>query len=264
MKQCPTCNKAYDDSLKFCLADGTALSTVYESTGIHLQSNSDEQNMNSRQRLKPTYLYVASAAVFLLIGILLSLLIRFDSSIFTNAKGKIPANDSDSAAPQTSNGIELSRNIAYSPSQVANNISSNSTPLTTISAPNTEGIKRDISDRINSWKKASEARDLNLYMQSYAETVDYYKKMSASKSFVRNDKQRAFSKFDSISLKVDIVSIAPDSSGNQADVLVDKEWLFQGGGYLSGKVRQRLQFRMIGGEWLITGEKDLKVYYVNK
>ncbi len=261
MKQCPTCNKAYDDSLKFCLADGTALPTVYESTGIHPQANSNEQNMNSRQRPKPTYLYVAFAAVFLLIGILLSLLIRLDSSIFTNTKSKIPANDSDSAATQTSNGIELSRNIAYSPS---NNIPSNSTPLTTISTPNTEVIKRDISNRINSWKKASEARDLNLYMQSYAETVDYYKKTSASKSFVQNDKQRAFSKFDSISLKIDIVSITPDSSGNQADVLIDKEWLFQGGGYLSGKVRQRLQFRTIGGEWLITGEKDLRVYYVNK
>lgn len=264
MKQCPACNKAYDDSLKFCLADGTALSAVYDPTRIHSQADPIEQTINSRQVRKPAYLYVIIAAVFLLIGVLLSFMVRQDSSISTNTQSEAQTSDFDSTGIQTSNRVELSRTVTHSPSQVSNNISGNSTPLPGIPAPEIEGIKRAISDRIIGWKEASEARDLNLYMQSYADTVDYYKKMSASRSFVRNDKQRAFSKFDSISLKVDIVSITPDSSGNQADALIDKEWLFQGGGYLSGKVRQRLQFRLIGGEWLITGEKDLKVYYVNK
>lgn len=128
-----------------------------------------------------------------------------------------------------------------------------------------EKAKKDIADRIYTWKSGAEAINLNAYMNNYAERIDYYRKNGASKSFVRNDKQRAFSKYDSIKVQISNITIKPASDGRTAVAVIDKEWDFSGpANKSSGKVRQQLKFKKSGEVWLITSEKDLKVYYVNK
>lgn len=263
MKQCSTCNKTYDDGLKFCLADGSPLFTVVEGAGSRSSSNIPQPAVATIQKSNPLFLYVVFAGLFILIGLVAATLIRSDSNIFAITKSENPVNASMPAQTQTSYESQPPGSVTYSQSRMSNSGNATSDSRPAIPSPDTEQIKRKISERIYSWKQAGEARDVNLYMQNYAEMVDYYKKKAANRSFVSSDKQRAFSKYSSISLTIDIVSITPDSSGNQADVLIDKAWLFQGGGYLAGKVRQQLQFKLINGEWLISGEKDLKVYYVN-
>lgn len=124
-------------------------------------------------------------------------------------------------------------------------------------------IKNDISDRISSWKSQTESQDLDDYMNGYADRVDYYTKKGVSKNFIRNDKQRAFSKYDSIKFNLSNIRISPGSDGQTANVVFDKEWNFSGGGEnSSGKVQQQLKLKKQGDSWLITSEKDLKVYYV--
>ena len=100
-------------------------------------------------------------------------------------------------------------------------------------------------------------------MSKYANTVDYYRKRNASVGFVRSDKQRAFTMFDSISFTVSNMDILVDDSGDLASAAFDKEWVFQGTRRSTGKVRQQMQFRKINGQWLITAERDVKVYYTN-
>jgi ketosteroid isomerase-like protein len=122
-------------------------------------------------------------------------------------------------------------------------------------------IRSEIADRIENWRSQSEAIDLDEYMKQYAETVDYYRKPGLSAAFVRADKDRAFSRYDSISIDISNISITPSADGSTATAELDKEWRFEGDGDASsGKVRQMLRFRKIKGQWLITAEKDLRTY----
>ena len=83
----------------------------------------------------------------------------------------------------------------------------------------------------------------------------------ASVAFVRADKLRAFTRYDSINIKLTNISISVDQAGEEATVTLDKEWDFKGNGSSSGKVKQLLKLRKFNGQWLITAEKDLKVYF---
>lgn len=139
---------------------------------------------------------------------------------------------------------------------------------------NPEEIKKDIEDQIYSWRSLAEARNLNAYMSKYASRIDYYKKKNMSVSSVRADKQKAFSKYEEIDINISQLKIDVDSSGEEATASFDKQWYFDDTQWTysdeskskstSGKVRSQLRFKKIGGDWKITSEKDLKVYYVNR
>ena len=91
--------------------------------------------------------------------------------------------------------------------------------------------------------------------------MDYYKRGGANRAFIRADKQRAFSRYDSIDFKLTNISISVDQGGQEATVTLDKEWNFDGEENSSGKVQQLLKMKKSNGQWLITAEKDLKVYF---
>jgi len=145
------------------------------------------------------------------------------------------------------------------------------TPLISSSSSNNanttvdnEQIKSDVSQRLNSWASAAQAINLDDFMGHYAPTVDYYNKRGASIGFVRADKQRAFTRYSAMQVTLSNVNVTvvPATNGERAAVVLDKEWNFSGAqDTSSGKVQQQLQLRKINGQWLITGERDLKVYY---
>jgi len=56
------------------------------------------------------------------------------------------------------------------------------------------------------------------------------------------------------------MTVTPDASGETATAVFDKEWVFEGAKYSAGKVQTQLKLKKTGGQWLITGERDLKVY----
>ena len=124
-----------------------------------------------------------------------------------------------------------------------------------------EKTRREVSQTIHGWKSSSEALDLDAYMANYADTVDYYNRAGASRSYVRNDKSRAFTTYDSIRVNLSNMNVSLDESGNTATAIFDKEWDFQGPRNSSGKVQTQLKLRNINGQWLIIGERDLRVYY---
>jgi ketosteroid isomerase-like protein len=132
-------------------------------------------------------------------------------------------------------------------------------------ALNSKGVKMaeaDIRNAIGDWKDSTENFDLDANLANYADTVDYYRAGKVDAGTVRADKQNAFGSFSNIDIDISNMKITLDETGENAAVLFDKEWNFEGEGKSSsGKVQQQLQFAKIDGKWRITGERDLRVYY---
>jgi hypothetical protein len=185
-----------------------------------------------------------------------------------NNKALVAANVNNNAPAnrQTNNAV----NSATANNQSLNSNLANASPSPTPSAQPTlnpkqsKEITEDVKNVVDVWKSASENLDIDDHMSQYANTVDYYKGGRVSLAKVRADKEKAYSAYDSININISNMKITPDSSGEKATALFDKEWTFEGENkYSSGKVQQQLTLQKINDRWLITGEKDLKVYYVN-
>jgi hypothetical protein len=298
MKQCPTCQSQYtDDTLQFCLQDGSPLRFVagappantlaygeQETVVAGRQSekintphitNPTDWNPNqfpsnaalqpAERKSNPTVAVLLTAFVMLLlfsfVGIGAWLYFRGatpddDGNLFIAKKRP----DSQTANRTTTLPVDSSK---PTPLATALPESSDTTAATnTNSAPvDKEQVKRDVALKVNSWKSAAESRNLDSYMRNYAGTVDYYNKKGASIGSVRADKQRAFTAYDSMKITLSNLSVVPDAAGETATAVFDKEWVFQGAKYSAGKVQTQLKLKKTGGEWLITGERDLKVYY---
>lgn len=139
------------------------------------------------------------------------------------------------------------------------------TPKPALKPEEARAVTGDVKNTIEDWKDASENLDLDGHLNQYADTVDYYKAGKVGIAKVRADKQRAFDQYDSINFNISNMKVTPDASGDKATAVFDKEWTFDGeNSHSSGKVQQQLTLGKIGGRWLITGERDLKIYYLDK
>ena len=133
-------------------------------------------------------------------------------------------------------------------------------------AVHSERVESEISESVMNWKSALESGSLNNFLGHYADRLDYYfNSRDVGIGAVRADKQRAFALFSDFRLKIDNLRVAPDEGGARATAVFDKEWEFEGAGSRdAGKVQSQLQLTKIGGRWRITGERDLKIYYLEK
>jgi len=125
----------------------------------------------------------------------------------------------------------------------------------------------EIKNSLEGWAQTSRNRDVNGHLQYYADTLDfYYNRTMVPSSKVREDRTRAFEKFNYISVQLSNINIQLDSTGQRATVTLDKTFDFRGdnNAFFNGSVQDQLALTKLGGAWLITGEKELKVYYVNK
>ena len=303
MKICPQCRTTYtDDNLRYCLQDGTNLIDAVDAdtetpTVVLKKSENYDTNRNlgkiqtdvqdspvedwrQNEQINNTGRIAEPKSSKTLIAILataLAMLLLFAGAI--GAWFYLRTNDSETVRSTNKNTINAKdkENKKVSPSPTpAQKDSANAVPTaqpTTSAEPtksatplpdsDAEQVKKDAAAKINSWKNAAESLDLNSYMNNYAQTVDFYNKKNATVDFVRRDKQRAFSAYDDIEMKLENIRVFPDITGKKATAIFDKYWNFSGEDKRSeGKVQTQLKLAKIGGEWKITGEKDLKVYYV--
>jgi ketosteroid isomerase-like protein len=140
-------------------------------------------------------------------------------------------------------------------------------PSRTISvAPaNTSSVKNEVLVTLNGWAAAARAHDLDAQMSYYADVVDpYFLRHSVSAAGVRANRSVAYTRFAKLDVQLSNIEIAVDQSGTSATAMFDKAYSFEGEKYLSGSVRSMLWLTKSGSRWLISGERDLKVYYVNK
>lgn len=300
MKYCPSCRTNYaDDTLQYCLQDGTQLAVgqssplpsdtptvaipsssssswnepetvVRPKASPHFNQESQVTRVSSLQPPPPAVQNAppkSNTALPVLLTVFIMLLL-FGGIIGAwillkgrGTEGVIVTNTNAGNNSTPANTNKKASDDAATPTATA---TATSTPTAT-PAVNTEEIKRDVSDTIYGWKSAAESHNLNSYMNNYAGTINYYNSGGASREKVRGDKQRAFTTYDSMQITLSNMRVTPDASGENATAVFDKEWTFEGSDkYSEGKVQTQLRLTKSGDRWLITGEKDLKVYYVNK
>jgi len=127
--------------------------------------------------------------------------------------------------------------------------------------------ENEIRNSLEGWAQTSRNRDIDGHLQYYADTLDfYYNRTMVPSTKVREDRTRAFAKFNNINIQLTNINIQLDSTGQRATVTLDKTFDFRGddNAFFNGSVQDQLALTKLGGAWLITGEKELKVYYVNK
>ncbi len=178
-----------------------------------------------------------------------------------------PSNRISTAANVNSaiNGSAVSiQNQSATAGTVVPTVTATPAPKRTLDAKQARIIDEDVGAVVDNWQSSSENLDMDSHLSNYANTVDYYRGGRVGLSRVRADKERAFGAYNSVKFNISNVKITPDASGERATVVFDKEWNFKGDGKnSSGKVLQQLTLSKIGGRWLITGERDLKTYYIN-
>ncbi|HEV7889683.1 MAG TPA: protein kinase [Pyrinomonadaceae bacterium] len=123
-------------------------------------------------------------------------------------------------------------------------------------------LSKQVAEAIDDWADSTSKRDLDAHARSYAGTLEvFYKKTNIPVSQVITDRMRAFTRYDSMDVKITNVQVEPDPSGRRAAATFDKRWEFRSKDKTStGFVRQQLTFVRRGDRWLITGERDLQVY----
>lgn len=291
MRYCPTCRTQYtDDTLRFCLQDGAVLveraqadtpTVAFQETPT-IERRADSQVTSWRQETEtetqaasvkekrsrtPVLISFAAIAVVLLfvvgagaVGLWLYL---------TSGRTVATANNTANVSNINNQNGNLS---GFFPSPTPRTTPSVSPmpkqtpvplPSPTPQGNDRERSRQEVSQTVHGWKSMAESLDLNSYMANYADTVDYYNRSGASRNTVRNDKARAFGMYRSMRITLTNMNVSVDESGTRATAEFDKEWDFRGSKNSSGKVRSQLRFRLSNNQWLIIGERDSKVYYVN-
>lgn len=272
MKVCPKCRSAYtDESLNFCLTDGAPLietaggeeslpaadswqnAETLRDSRFHLSENPHRTSPNSpaptismndaktenlpRAASSKAALYPAVGALLLLLGLL-------GGGFWWFAQNK------NRAAFQSANASE--------------NRAQTAKPAANLSETEQSKIKKEIADFIESWRKTNEERDVEAHVAHYAGTLDnFYKESGISKNHVRADRQRAYEVYNSISMQIDNLRITPESDAS-AIAVFDKSWTFKNEKKTStGSVQQEQRFVKQNGKWLIVGEKDVMVHFIN-
>jgi ketosteroid isomerase-like protein len=296
MKRCPSCQRTYaDDTLKFCLQDG---STLVEEGGQSVQAYRsgaateilDSPSLSTNQMpptaetiayqprstadashesySKPpapkqnTGLVVGLTAIVTLILVALAGLgawfyFKNDSTTRKNSPPELNQNQGDVNNQNANVKVKTSPVDSASPSPAAS---------PTPSPIDVAAIRQQVTTVLNGWTSASRERDLDKHMSYYADTLDtYYNATNVSSSRVRSDRSRAYTAYDTLDVELSDIKVTPDPSGDVATATFDKTWTFEGSEkYSSGSVHQKVWLAKIDGRWRITGEKDLKVYYVNR
>jgi hypothetical protein len=297
MKHCPSCKTNYaDDTLQFCLQDGTQLVTLSDAPSPTVAYSEEETVIRNRlpQQVvpinpdlpppntqpqqnwqtnpiggaqysnfptEPKKSNTLVAVLLTALGMLLIFGVGISAWLYTRREKEIAVN------------VNTSPTVNRSPNtNSANNQNSNTptptltpTPKPTLDPKEAKAVTEDVKTVVDAWKDGLENLSLDMHLAQYSDTVDYYKSGRVGIGKVRADKQRAFEAFDSIDVDISNMKVTPDETGDKATAVFDKEWTFEGAEkYSAGKVQQQLNFSRINGRWLITGEKDLKVYYVEK
>ncbi len=202
MKVCPQCNAQYaDDTLSFCLQDGTMLvsgpqtdtptvvmgetETFVARSGYPSQTPAPSEVTRVQTFEQPKTGSNTALAVVLTAGgmLLLFIAIGIAAWLYSRNSGSAVAN-ANSYTPPTILNTNLS------PSTPPANTNGQPSPIPTLSVPQTntnpntntqppvvpdDGASRtEVSQRVYGWNSLLGSRDLNSYMDNYASTLDRY------------------------------------------------------------------------------------------
>ena len=289
MKICPNCQNTYtDDSLQFCLQDGTRLNTAdapsqtptavwndEAQTVIRKEPNQVRIDLTEPKTAPPVnHPTVAQTSartepspkskvwLFALLGLLglfaVGGLGAAGLYFYLNPGQKTVVQNNTNQGNSNPVNQNVSNNANLTPTPTAT-----PTPKPTLKPAEIETAKKEAENLIYGW-------NLKTNLSSYADTVDYYKGGKIGKSKIKANKEPAYKKYDSIAIDISNMKVTVDPTGEKATVTFDKEWDFSGvdkdgnESYTNGKVQQQIILNKFNGKWKIVSEKDLKVYYTDK
>jgi hypothetical protein len=328
MKLCPVCNSTFtDDSLRFCLQDGTALVAANPSTGSGADSlptlvsgsmptldistgrESDSeptlilpgggqhqseptlvlpgsQNPSlptaiaqpavptvgqRRNSTQPTYQQKPRNLALVVVLTMLATLIvaAFLVGGYWFLFGRDSGSTSGTTGSPNLNGNDRTPGERATPTPVKSQTpNSNSTPVATpTSVPVDEtAIRDDVTSVLNGWVSAARARDASANIAYYTDTLNpYYNHANYPSSNVRDERARVYSMYQTIDIELTNIKVTPDATGRNATATFVKTWSFENASkFTSGSVLSQMWFVKDGSQWLISGEKDLKVFYLNR
>lgn len=140
------------------------------------------------------------------------------------------------------------------------------TPTPTPKIVDAVAIRDQVTAVLEAWASAARARDASANISYYTDTLNpYFNRSSYPASKVRDERARIYEMYKTIDIDLADIKVTPGPDGETAIATLDKTWTFEGDAkYSSGSVRAQMWFAKRNGRWLITGEKDLKVYYLNR
>jgi hypothetical protein len=272
MKSCPACQSTYtDDTLQFCLQDGANLVAVSGNPTVANRNNEAETVVVPPAKVTRQVEPKKSSTATVIILTVLATLLLFGGglgawSLWRNRGAEVANANVNSVNSNSSN--RANKTVANANKGNVNNSPTPAANATATATPNIDidRVKDEVSDKVQAWASSLEAGNLDTHMNNYADRLDYYyNSRDVGVATVRADKQRAFGQFEDFQMDISNLRVTPDASGEKATAVFDKEWEFEGEENRNkGKSQSQLQLTKIGGTWRITGEKDLKVYYVEK
>jgi hypothetical protein len=191
-----------------------------------------------------------------------------DSSANINGAGRGTNSESggNSNTIQTNSNADARPGATQTPTPVSTPLPTPTpTPQQTPQIADASAMRREVINALNGWRQTMINPDVDAHMSYYADVLHtYYNARNVSVSRVRSNVARAFSNYSTFDVRITNLQIEVDPSGDKAVATFDKTFEFRN--YekrYAGSGLNRFWFEKIGGRWLITGEKDLKTYYVN-
>jgi hypothetical protein len=134
-------------------------------------------------------------------------------------------------------------------------------------APQTppRAIPDDIWLFVQTWGNSFLAGNFDAHMSCYAPVVEtYYGKRNLTRAEVRRVREGMVEQYGSVRQfdvsNVELVASAP----GRVEVKFRTHWELSGKGYFAGEDMQKLALVQTGGKWVIAGEEEPVVYWVQK
>lgn len=126
-------------------------------------------------------------------------------------------------------------------------------------------VPADVLGFLERWRSSLANKNLDAHVSTYAPRVNrFFTKRGVSREQVRKEKAQMFAKYPDIN-KYDIRDVRLEKKArDRAVVTFRKDWDTSGSKRFAGSERQRLTLRRADGTWQITGEEELKVYWVRR
>jgi predicted lipid-binding transport protein (Tim44 family) len=152
------------------------------------------------------------------------------------------------------------------PPRANTNANANTAATPQASPVDVAAARADVQAALNGWAETVRSGNLEEHIKYYADVLDvYYNATNVDRSRVRDDREAAFAKYSSMDMQVANINIEIDQTGTRATATFDKTFDFRNEEQsFNGSGLNRFWFTKTGGRWRITGEKELKNYYVNR
>jgi hypothetical protein len=276
MKKCPTCSRTYaDESITFCLADGSLLSASYDTQAtLQIPSprdtnptellSSDKSNDPSPPSgdippLPTPQEKRGKVSVFIVVAIGASALLGALGTWAWFEKGSKSSTGNVPIAAENSSVVTSENN-------------SHTTP-TTLQKTGPPPIPKSISTAqsevktaLDDWLQTTIERDFSDHMKYYADMLDiYYRESNVNLSHVREVNRSMFETYSVMEVSTSNLRIDVNPTSGRVVTTFDKQFDFRGANSSrSGSVQSELRWEKINEAWRITSERDLQIYYVSK